>query len=132
MIRNFLLLILGIVRSVHADFSEKDYYCFSSGSKSVLLVPSEYPNINSIMYYPFMKKIELSTTLRIEEVDMGDNAKPEVYRVKQEIIDNKVNGQYRFMSQGYILYEAEYLNLKTKKTTVFNKINLDAKGINCI
>ena len=39
---------------------------------------------------------------------------------------------YRFMSQGYILYEAEYLNLKTKKTTVFNKINLDAKGINCI
>ncbi|WP_368856087.1 hypothetical protein [Acinetobacter sp. YH16053] len=132
MIRNFLLLTLGIVRSVHADFSEKDYYCFSSGSKSVLLVPSEYPNINSIMYYPFMKKIELSTTLRIEEVDMGDNAKPEVYRVKQEIIDNKVNGQYRFMSQGYILYEAEYLNLKTKKTTVFNKINLDAKGINCI
>ena len=84
------------------------------------------------MYYPFMKKIELSTTLRIEEVDMRDNAKPEVYRVKQEIIDNKVNGQYRFMSQGYILYEAEYLNLKTKKTTVFNKINLDAKGINCI
>ncbi|MFV5409625.1 hypothetical protein, partial [Acinetobacter towneri] len=105
---------------------------FSSDSKHVLLVPSEYPNINSIMYYPFMKKIELSTTLRIEEVDMGDNAKPEVYRVKQEIIDNKVNGQYRFMSQGYILYEAEYLNLKTKKTTVFNKINLDAKGINCI
>lgn len=132
MIRNFLLLTLGIVRSVHADFSEKDYYCFSSGSKSVLLVPSEYPNINSIMYYPFMKKIELSTTLRIEEVDMGDNAKPEIYRTVQEIIDNKVNGQYRFMSQGYILYEAEYLNLKTKKTTVFNKINLDAKGINCI
>ena len=132
MIRNFLLLTLGIVRSVHADFSDQHYCCFSSDSKHVLLVPSEYPNINSIMYYPFMKKIELSTTLRIEEVDMGDNAKPEVYRVKQEIIDNKVNGQYRFMSQGYILYEAEYLNLKTKKTTVFNKINLDAKGINCI
>lgn len=132
MIRNFLLLTLGIVRSVHADFSDQHYYCFSSGSKSVLLVPSEYPNINSIMYYPFMKKIELSTTLRIEEVDMGDNAKPEIYRTVQEIIDNKVNGQYRFMSQGYILYEAEYLNLKTKKTTVFNKINLDAKGINCI
>lgn len=132
MIRNFLLLTLGIVRSVHADFSDQHYCFFSSDSKHVLLVPSEYPNINSIMYYPFMKKIELSTTLRIEEVDMGDNDKPEVYRVKQEIIDNKVNGQYRFMSQGYILYEAEYLNLKTKKTTVFNKINLDAKGINCI
>ena len=53
---------------------------------------------------------------------MGDNAKPEVYRVKQEIIDNKVNGQYRFMSQGYILYEAEYLNLKTSKLKL-NKIN---------
>ena len=132
MIRNFLLLTFGIVTSAHSDFLDQHYYCFSSDSKHVLLVPSEYPNINSIMYYPFMKKIELSTTLRIEEVDMGDNAKPEVYRVKQEIIDNKVNGQYRFMSQGYILYEAEYLNLKTKKTTVFNKINLDAKGINCI
>ena len=132
MIRNFLLLTLGIVTSAHADFLDQHYYCFSSDSKHVLLVPIEYPNINSIMYYPFMKKIELSTTLNIEEVDMGYNAKPEIYRTIQEIIDNKVNGQYRFMSQGYILYEAEYLNLKTKKTTVFNKINLDAKGINCI
>ena len=130
--RIFFILLFILVSCTQVYSSEKDYYCFSSGIKSVLLVPSEYPNINSIMYYPFMKKIELSTTLRIEEVDMGDNAKPEVYRVKQEIIDNKVNGQYRFMSQGYILYEAEYLNLKTKKTTVFNKINLDAKGINCI
>ena len=132
MIRNFLLLTLGIVTSAHSDFLDQHYYCFSSDSKHVLLVPIEYPNINSIMYYPFMKKIELSTTLNIEEVDMGDNAKPEIYRTIQEIVDNKVNGQYRFMSQGYILYEAEYLNLKTRQTTVFTKTNLDAKGINCI
>ena len=63
---------------------------------------------------------------------MGDNAKPEIYRTIQEIVDNKVNGQYRFMSQGYILYEAEYLNLKTRQTTVFTKTNLDIKDINCL
>lgn len=132
MIRNFLLLTFGIVTSAHSDFLDQHYYCFSSDSKHVLLVPIEYPNINSIMYYPFMKKIELSTTLNVEEVDMGDNAKPEIYRTIQEIVDNKVNGQYRFMSQGYILYEAEYLNLKTRQTTVFTKTNLDIKDINCL
>ncbi len=69
--RIFFILLFILVSCTQVYSSEKDYYCFSSGSKSVLLVPSEYPNINSIMYYPFMKKIELSTTLRIEEVDMG-------------------------------------------------------------
>lgn len=63
---------------------------------------------------------------------MGDNAKPEIYRTMNEMINGKITGKYTFMSQGYLLYNVEYFNLKTKKKTFFEKNDLRIKGINCI
>jgi len=63
---------------------------------------------------------------------MGDNAKPEIYRTMNEMINGKITGKYTFMSQGYLLYNVEYSSLKTKKKTFFEKNDLRIKGINCI
>lgn len=125
----FLLLSLPSCTQV---YSSNNYYCFTDGKKSILLVSSKYPDIKSVKYFPYLIDIRISNPLEVKEVDMGDNAKPEVYRTMNEIIDRKITGQYRFMSQGYLLYDVTYLNKRTGKETSFNKENLILKGINCL
>ena len=104
----------------------------ASDNKSILLVSSRYPEIDSIKYYPYLKNIKISKPIKEKSIDMGDNAKPEIYRTMNEIINGKITGKYTFMSQGYLLYNVEYFSLKTKKKTFFEKNDLRIKGINCI
>ncbi|UHT63435.1 hypothetical protein ABEDC_0157 [Acinetobacter lwoffii] len=49
-----------------------------------------------------------------------------------EIINGEITGYYTFMSQGYLLYDVEYKNLRTKKTTIFNKSNIHIDNISCL
>ena len=108
------------------------FYCFSNGKKSILLVSIDYPKIKNIKYYPYMKNISLSEPFGIEEVDMGDNAKPEIYRSMHEILNGKITGKYSFMSQGYLLYDVTYTNKKTGEITYFEKQDMTLKDITCI
>ncbi|QXR19556.1 hypothetical protein EGK58_000990 [Acinetobacter variabilis] len=112
--------------------SNEKYYCLASDNKSILLVSSHYPEIDSIKYYPYLKNIKISKPIKEKSIDMGDNAKPEIYRTMNEMINGKITGKYTFMSQGYLLYNVEYFSLKTKKKTFFEKNDLRIKGINCI
>ncbi|WP_432211231.1 hypothetical protein [Acinetobacter variabilis] len=112
--------------------SNEKYYCLASDNKSILLVSSRYPEIDSIKYYPYLKNIKISKPIKEKSIDMGDNAKPEIYRTMNEMINEKITGKYTFMSQGYLLYNVEYFSLKTKKKTFFEKNDLKIKGINCI
>ena len=112
--------------------SNDKYYCLVSDNKSILLVPGYYPDVDYIKYYPYLKSIKISKPIKEENIDMGDNAKPEIYRTMNEIINGKITGKYTFMSQGYLLYNVEYVNLKTKKKTFFDKSDLKLKNINCI
>lgn len=125
----FIFFVIALCSS--AKSSEK-YYCLTGDSKSILLVSSHYPKIDYIKYYPYLKDIKISNPIKEESIDMGDNTKPEIYRTMNEIIDGKITGKYVFMSQGYLLYNVEYINLKNKKKTLFDINNLKIKGINCI
>lgn len=112
--------------------SKETYYCLISKDDVILLVSSKYPNINYIKYYPYLKNIKISKSIKEEIIDMGENAKPEVYRTMNEIINGKITGYYTFMSQGYLLYNIEYINLKNKKKAIFERTDLHIKGVNCI
>lgn len=127
-----ILFIYFILVSCTQSYSKSnDYYCFSN-KNTVLLIPSDYPNLQYVKYYPYLKNIKISKPVKTVEEDMGENSKPEIYRTMNEIINGKVSGQYTFMSQGYLLYDVTYKNFKTKKITQFNKISLEIKDINCL
>lgn len=128
----YLLVFIIFLSSCSLVHSSNEFYCFSGGKKSLLLVPISYPQVKRIKYFPYMEDINLSEPYEIEEVDMGDNAKPEIYRSMNEIIDGKITGKYRFMSQGYLLYDVAYTNRKTGKVTYFEKKKLKLKGIECL
>ncbi|MCU4583006.1 hypothetical protein KTJ32_18600 [Acinetobacter gyllenbergii] len=125
----WLCLFLSVCVQTYAS---NEYYCFADGKKSILLVSPEYQKIQSIQYYPYLKNIKLSEPVHIEAVEMGEVAQPEVYKTMNELIDGKVTGQYTFVSQGYILYDVSYRNLKTKKETHFEQVSLNLKGISCL
>ena len=130
--KNFLLMCVVSTSCTQIYSQNNDYYCFSSGKNNILLISSEYPNIQSIKYFPYLKNIKISKPIKVVKEDMGDNAKPEIYRTMNEIVNGKVTGQYKFMSQGYLLYDVSYMNLKSKKTITFTKSNLNIKNINCL
>lgn len=127
--KKLLLLHLALVACTQSHPKNNDYYCFSNRN-AVLLISSDYPNISYVKYYPYLKNIKISKPIKVIEEDMGDNSKPEVYRTMNEIIDSRVTGQYTFMSQGYLLYDVTYINLKSKKITKFTKTTI--KNINCL
>lgn len=110
----------------------KTYFCYSNAKSSILLVSDNYPDITNLKYYPYFKDINISKPIKVDEIDMGENAKPEVYRTSNEIIDDKVTGQYTFMSQGYLLYGVSYLNFKTNKLTTFDTIISKLENIHCL
>lgn len=129
--KKIIFLYLGVVACTQVYPKNNDYYCFSN-KNTVLLISSDYPNIQYVKYYPYLKNIKISKPIKVLEEDMGDNAKPEVYRTMNEVVDSKVTGQYTFMSQGYLLYDVTYTNLKSKKITKFTKTDLKNKKINCL
>ena len=129
--KKIILIFFALVVCTSAQ-SNDEYYCLISEKKSILLVSSKYPDINFVKYYPYLKNIKISRPIKEKNVDMGDNAKPEVYRTMNEIINGEITGYYTFMSQGYLLYDVEYKNLRTKKTTIFNKSNIHIDNINCL
>ncbi|CAP02979.1 hypothetical protein; putative signal peptide (plasmid) [Acinetobacter baumannii SDF] len=121
-----VLLLLGI--NAYAD----DYFCLSNGGKNILLISIKYPNIDEVKYYPYLKPIKISNVVKTEYGDDGGE-KPETYYTMNEIIKNKITGNYTFMSQGYIVYSATYTNLKkNKKSEFYRKYDLKLKGINCL
>lgn len=64
---------------------------------------------------------------------MGEDAKPEVYRAMNEVLGNKITGKYTFMSQGYLIYKATYVNKRNnKKTNFVSERELVLKGVNCL
>ena len=128
----FMFLSLFLLSCSEVDASSNEFYCLSDGNKSILLVSSEYPNIKFVKYYPYLTNIKISKPIKTEEVSMGDNAKPEIYRTMSEIIDGKVTGEYTFMSQGYLLYDVTYINKKNKKEISFSKETLNLKGVYCL
>lgn len=128
----YVLIFIILLSSYSLAHSSHEFYCLSDGKKSILLVPIYYLQVKKIKYFPYMRDINLSDPYEIEEVDMGDNAQPEIYRSMNEIIDGKITGKYRFMSQGYLLYDVAYTNRKTGKVTYFEKKKLKLKGIECL
>lgn len=66
---SFLIPFLASCSRVH---SGNDYYCFTAGKSSVLLVSTQYSKINNIKYFPYMKNILLSRPFDIEEIHMGE------------------------------------------------------------
>lgn len=128
-IKYIFLFILSFV-SINADAD--DYFCLSSGGNNLLLISIKYPNIDEVKYYPYMKSIKVS---KVVETEYGDDEgeKPEVYYTMNEIVKNKITGHYIFMSQGYLVYSATYINLKNNKEIEFyRKYNLKLKDINCL
>lgn len=129
----YTLLAVLILFSNHL-YAEDSYSCLSDGGKIFLLVPLSYPNINYIKYYPYLKPIKISKIIKTEYGDQG-GFKPEIYYTMNEIINGKITGRYTFMSQGYIIYNATYLNLKTKKKTEFGRVyghDIQLKDVDCI
>lgn len=122
----WLCLFLSVCVQTYAS---NEYYCFIGAKKSILLVSPQYQKTLSVKYYPYLKDIKLSELVHIEEVEVEKFAQPEVYKTMNELIDGKVTGQYTFVSQGYILYDVSYRNLKTKKETHFEQVSLNLKGI---
>lgn len=110
----------------------KTYFCYSNAKSSILLVSDTYPDITNVKYYPYFKDINISKPIKVEEIDMGENAKSEVYRTANEIIDNEITGQYTFISQGYLLYGVSYLSFKTNKLTTFDTRISRLENINCL
>ncbi|TQR61923.1 hypothetical protein E2K52_10600 [Acinetobacter sp. RF14B] len=131
MMMKIIFIFFSLVLCSNAQSKEK-YYCLKSKNDVILLVSSQYPDVNHIKYYPYFKNIKISKPVKEESIDMGDDAKPEVYRKMNEIINGKITGYYTFMSQGYLLYNVEYVNIKNKKKTIFEKNDLQVKGSNCI
>ena len=129
--KKIILIFFALVVCTSAQ-SNDEYYCLISEKKSILLVSSKEHDINFVKYYPYLKNIKISRPIKEKNVDMGDNAKPEVYRTMNEIINGEITGYYTFMSQGYLLYDVEYKNLRTKKTTIFNKSNIHIDNISCL
>lgn len=125
-------LCLGLVSiSVCAN---NDFFCLtSSNQKVILLVPANYPGNDRVQYYPYLKDIKISKPIKTNVVDMGEGAKPEFYRVVNEISGNKITGNYTFMSQGYLIYKATYVNKRNnKKTSFVREHELVLKGVNCL
>lgn len=122
----FILYLLSI--SAYAE----DYFCLSNGGNNLLLLPVKYPNIDEIKYYPYMKPIKISNIVTIEYED-EDGEKPETYYTMNEIVKNKITGQYTFISQGSLVYSATYINLKNnKKFEFYREYDLKLKGVNCL
>lgn len=61
-----------------------------------------------------------------------DDIKPEIHKTMNEIINGKITGNYTFMSQGYLLYDVIYFNIKSRKRTQFIKVSHSLKGIYCL
>ena len=129
---SLIFLSLLLLSYSEVDASSNDFYCLSDRNKSILLVSSEYPNVKFVKYYPYLTNIKISNQIKTEEVSMGVNAKPEIYRTMSEIIDGKVTGEYIFKSQGYLLYDVVYINKKSKKEKRFSKESLDLIGVKCL
>lgn len=128
-----LLILLHLIILSSNVFANNDYFCLVDNKKEVvLLVSTNYPSISSVTYYPYLKNIKISKPIHEEQIDMGDNEKPEVYRTMNEIYQGKITGKYIFMSQGYLLYEVTYLNFKTKKKTVFSRESSNLESVNCL
>ncbi|WP_419225009.1 hypothetical protein [Acinetobacter sp. A2] len=127
----FLFFLLGLLVSF-GSYANNSFFCLSNGGKNTLLVPSTYPDIKVVQYYPYLKDIKISKPIKVKEIDMGDEFKPEIHKTVNEIINNKVTGQYTFISQGYILYGVEYLNFRNKKKTFLTYQNLSLNNIVCL
>lgn len=130
--RVYLGLCLGLLTI--STYANNDFFCLvNSSQKIVLLVPANYPNIAKVQYYPYLKDIKLSKPIKTYNVDMGEDAKPEVYRDMNEVLGNKITGKYTFMSQGYLIYKATYVNKRNnKKTNFVRERELVLKGVNCL
>lgn len=128
-IKYMLLCMLPLLNiNVYAD----DYFCLSNGGDNILLISAKYPNINEIKYYPYMRPIKISNVVKTEYGDNGGE-KTETYYTMNEILKNKITGHYTFMSQGYLVYSATYINLKSnKKSEFYRQYDLKLKGINCL
>ena len=129
----YLLLVIISFLSSHA-LADDSYFCLSDGGKSVLLVPKNYSNINTVLYYPYLKPIKISKVTKTRYGDTGGE-KPEVFNTMNEIINGKVTGKYVFNIQGYIINYVDYINLKTKKKTTFllkNGEDFRLKDIDCL
>lgn len=113
-------------------YANNNFFCLSNGGKTILLVPSTYPNIDEIKYYPYLKPIKISNVIKTEHGDDG-GINSEIYYTMNEIVKGKITGNYTFMSQGYQVYSATYTNLKNKRKTNFEReYNLQLKGVNCL
>lgn len=128
----YLGLYLGLV-SISA-YANNDFFCLTnSNQKVILLVPANYPDTDKVQYYPYLKDIKISKPIKTNIVDMGEGAKPEIYRTVNEIFRNKITGNYTFMSQGYLIYKATYVNKRNnKKTSFVREHELILKGVNCL
>lgn len=126
-------ILFGMLFSISINlYANKNFFCLSNDGKTILLVPSTYPNIDEIKYYPYLKSIKLSNIVKTEYGDDG-GINPEIYYTMNEIIKGKITGNYTFMSQGYLVYSVTYTNLKNKREINFEReYNLQLKGINCL
>ncbi|WP_324626711.1 hypothetical protein [Acinetobacter sp. MD2(2019)] len=124
---------MGSIVTIKA-YAASDYFCFSSGGKNLLLVPANFLEVRELKYSPYLKRVALSKVIKTEyEDDAG--FKPQIYYTMNEIVDHQVSGRYRFMVQGYLIYEVSYFNTKNKQRTDFSRLyseDVTLKNIRCI
>lgn len=117
------------------------YFCFKTEhKKNILLVSTdEFPDIKTIQYYPYLKKIKLKFSY-YDAIDTASGKPSEFHYFYREVINNQLMGTYEVIYQGAMFYTVNYTTPNTHQTTRFERIynldqstqqNLNRQGIDC-
>lgn len=119
----FLLFIASLcAQNSFADYRQA-YLCLASGeTKNILMTTLDEKNaaidFNPLMYYPYLKEIEISSG---GGVGFGDEHTDMVMNDNyDEIINGKITGQYQTVSRNHRIVSVIYFNKRNNKTISFS------------
>jgi hypothetical protein len=140
MLRLFMMMLylLNLSTDAHATAS---YFCFKTDhQQNILLVSAEeFPEIKTIQYYPYLKRIDLKFS-HYDAIDTARDRPSEFHDFYKEIIDNQVMGTYEVIYQGAMFSTINHTAKNNHRPTKFERIyhldpntrqNLNRQGIDC-
>lgn len=108
----------------------ESYRCIPTSNNGFILFSSkEFPNLSSIMYYPYLKPIKVkhvkTNTIETEE------GRPYIFEQSYvEYFKGKSTGTYLIETQGALINSVSYTNNKGFRKDFEPDYNIDYKNIN--
>jgi hypothetical protein len=117
------------------------YFCFKADhQKNILLISTqEFPEIKTIQYYPYLKKIDLKFS-HYDAIDTARDKPSEFHYFYKEATSKHAMGTYEVIYQGAMFHTVKYIAKNTRHPIQFNRIyeldenmqqNLNHQGIDC-